>query len=136
MLYSENGNEPLTLGMRVKQARLNKKLSVTDLAELADLSRAYIHQIESDACHRPSAEVLYNLSKILDTSIAYLLGKVDTAESQAGVIEIPNELKQFAEEEGLTVEEVNMLAAIKYRNRKPKTVNDWKYIWESIKRSV
>jgi hypothetical protein len=45
-------------------------------------------------------------------------------------------LREFAIAEQLSEEEIKMLARIEYRGHRPRTLNDWKYLYESIKRSI
>ena len=123
---------PEELGARLRRLREKKNLSLSQLADLAGISKAYLHQIESGKSERPSAEALYSLAQNLDTSIAHLLGK----ERQPEMLAVPHSLRLFAREARLSERDVAMLAGIRYRGRSPKSVADWRYLYESIKRSV
>ena len=124
------------LAARVTDARTAKGVSVAQLAELAGVSKAYMHQIENGECKRPSAHVLFDIANVLGTSVGYLLGRLpDTPEP--GKARIPASLREFAESQSeLGEEEIEMLARIRHRGDQPKTAKDWAFLWESIKRSV
>lgn len=61
------------LGERLKELRITKKLSQTQLAKRANISKASICAYEKGTVI-PSAEVIYELCVILDTTSDYLLG--------------------------------------------------------------
>jgi hypothetical protein len=50
--------------------------------------------------------------------------------------DIPEGLRRIALAEQIPEEEIKMLARITYRGRRPCTADDWKFLYESIKRSV
>lgn len=71
----------VTLHERLKQARLNKKLSQQDLEKLSNVHYTNIGRYErGDA--KPSVEVLNRLAQALDVSPDYLLN--GTLENKAG----------------------------------------------------
>jgi len=45
-------------------------------------------------------------------------------------------LREFARQERLPEDDLKMLARIRYRGRVPRTVDDWRFIYESIRRST
>jgi hypothetical protein len=49
---------------------------------------------------------------------------------------IPSQLAELAAEIQLLDEDVQMLARIRFRGRWPRTKDDWRFLWESIRRSV
>ncbi len=136
MRNTDSSEETKALGARITAARADKGISVARLAELAGVSKAYMHQIENGDCARPSAQVLFNIARVLNTSIAHILGHGPKG-PEPGTVQIPDSLKEYAKEhKELTQEDVEMLAMIKFRDQQPKDAKDWDYLWESIKRSV
>lgn len=136
MPTATTSDEAGRLGERVATARRTNSLSVAQLADLAGVSRAYLHQIESGDCKRPSAQVLYNLATVLGTSIAHLLGKPD-CDKEPVSRSIPRSLLELAASRSdIAREDVEMLAAIRHRGKQPRTTKDWEFVWESIVRSV
>jgi len=62
------------IGSRIKELRKEKKLTITELAKRAGVSKSYLSYIERDVQKNPSLQFLTKISKPLDTSIEYLLG--------------------------------------------------------------
>lgn len=60
----------LMIGGKLKQLRLDKKLSIAELSRLSDVSTGLISQIERDLVV-PSVTSLWRLAKALDTNINY-----------------------------------------------------------------
>jgi len=122
-----------TVAERVKQRRMEKGITAADLARRAGISKAYLSEIENGKVPRPSADVLYRLATELGTTVADLLGKPVQAPAARS---IPDALRQFAEAEELPEEDVKMLAQIRFRGEQPKTPDDWRFLYDAIKRSV
>jgi hypothetical protein len=78
--------------------------------------------------------VLFKIAHELGTTIADLLG--ETEQEPVMDAEIPDNLLQLAQEDNLTKSDVQMLANIRYRGKQPQSVADWRFIFESIKRTV
>ena len=135
IMSTETNESAQALGTRVADARKRKNLTLSQLADLAGVSKAYLYQLEKGACPRPSAHVLFNIASQVGTSIAHLLGKApgpwDIQE-----VEIPNSLQEFARKEGLSTEEMKELAAIRRRGKAPESADDWRFIYEAIKRTI
>ncbi len=60
----------LMIGGKLKQLRLDKKLSIAELSRLSDVSTGLISQIERDLVV-PSVTSLWRLARALDTNINY-----------------------------------------------------------------
>lgn len=122
-----------TLGERIRQRRIEKNLSLAELARRADLSKGYLHAIEGGDTQKPSAEILFRVANELGTTIGDLLGEEHIEQE---LPDIPEPLLQLANEDNLTEADINMLARIEYRGKRPESVGDWRYIFESIKRTL
>lgn len=126
----------MALGDQLKQRRLAHDLSLAELGRRAGVSKAYLHQLESATnVPRPSADLLYRIAFALGTSVGELLEK-DLHSPGGEITDIPTALREFVIEERLDDEDIKMLAAIKYRGEQPRTTDDWRFLYESIKRSV
>jgi transcriptional regulator with XRE-family HTH domain len=122
----------VVIGERIRQRRTEANLSAAELARRAEVTKGYISQIENGQVPRPSADVLFRIAVTLGTTVADLLGK----EVQPVGKQIPLSLQQFIDQHDLPVEDIEMLAAIKFRNRQPESAEDWHYLYESIKRTI
>jgi len=130
-----------TIGQRIKQMRAAKELSLSRLADLAGISKGYLHDLENDQASKPSAEILYSVALALDTTVGFLLGRrrnpgASEEKDSGNPMPIPASLEQFAREDRIPEEDKRRLACIKYRNEQPKTPEDWRYLYETIKRII
>ena len=126
----------MALSDQIRDRRQVQGLSFAELARQARVSKAYIHQLEtSGEGMRPSADILYRIAFALGTSVGELLGKqLPSADDE--ITSVPEALRQFALQAALPEDDLKMLSRINYRGRSPQTVADWRYLYESIKRSV
>lgn len=131
-----NQTTPASVGERIKARREELKMSLNQLADAAGISKSALHDLETRPNVRPSAESLYNIAESLDTTVAFLLGKRRNPMNQEPTVAIPAELEEFARREKLTEEDKRRLACIKYRDRQPKTVEDWDFVYQAIKRAT
>lgn len=120
--------------------RINKRLEekgwqLANLARESGVAKGYLSEILSGKARKPSAETLYAIATALGTTVADLLGRT-TGTEEVGAHELPKSLEEFAQEARLPTQDVRMLAAIKFRNEQPKTKDDWRFLWDAIKRSV
>jgi transcriptional regulator with XRE-family HTH domain len=125
----------MALGDRIKIRMVEKQWTLADLVKETKIAKGYLWEILNGRAKRPSANTLYEIARALGTSVADLLGK----ESEAGQpvsLSVPASLKELAEEASLPEEDVRMLAAICFRGEQPKTKDDWKFLYESIRRST
>ena len=122
-----------TIGQRIKRRRKDAEFSLPKLAEQAEVAKGYLWELESGRAVRPSANTLFKIATALGTTVADLMGNEVHPASKP---KIPQSLRAFAEKERLTDEHVRMLAGVHYRGRRPKTEDDWKFVLESIRRSV
>lgn len=126
----------MALSDQIKKYRLAKGYSLAELAELAKISKGYLGHLESrkNRSH-PTGEVLYRIAFALGISVGELLEKQIEPDGLE-LPEVPEELREFALAEQLSDEEIKMLARIQLQGRRPRTVKDWSYLYEAIRRSV
>jgi transcriptional regulator with XRE-family HTH domain len=123
----------MTLAERIKLRRQEREMSAAELARQASISKGYLSQIESGATPRPSADVLYRIANALGTTVADLMGK---REAQPTARSVTPSLRQFATENDVPAQDVQMLSRIRFRGKQPETIDDWRFLYESIKRSI
>ena len=122
----------MKLGDRIRALREDLGISQAELARRAEITKGYMSQIESNQAPRPSGAVLFGLAQALGVTVADLLGKrIEPVDHN-----VPESLRAFAMQEDLPSQDVEMLAQIKFRGQQPQRAEDWRYIYESIKRTI
>ncbi|MBO8172207.1 MAG: helix-turn-helix domain-containing protein [Bacillaceae bacterium] len=61
------------IGKRIKQKRLEKGLSLSELADRAGVAKSYLSSIERDIQSNPSIQFLEKVARVLDVSVEALL---------------------------------------------------------------
>jgi len=117
-------HEPI--GVRIRQLREKSGWSLTELAEKADISRSYISQIESGKSV-PTQEKIIQFAEALGVLPSELFGESPEQ------IDIPASLREFAESTNLPSADIQMLAQIQYRGKRPSNQEEWKAIYSVIK---
>lgn len=92
-----------TLGERIKKARKKLNLTQEQLGEMADVTSAYIGQIERNE-RTPSLKRLKKMAKQLDVSVEYLV--VGTKSSSEIIEELKEELDGISERQKILVTEI------------------------------
>ena len=124
------------IGRRIKRYRLDKGMSVSELASKASISKSYLSELENGTGNhkRPSGDTLYSIGKALGVAMSDLLGKpliVDPTPKKA-----PASLLEFAKKHRLPTSDVDMLASINFRGKRPKSPERWEFIYQAIKNSA
>lgn len=65
----------MKVGEKIKSLRLEKKYSISELSEKANVSKSYLSYIERGIQGNPSLQVISRLAENLDTTVEYLLGQ-------------------------------------------------------------
>ena len=131
-------NEPISdsLGWRIRSRRQAQKLSLTELARLSGISKGYLSQIERSRAARPSAATVFAIADSLGVSIDALFEGAEPQEQRVVEPQVASALREFAEEADLPPADIEMLAGIHYRGDQPRDKDDWRFLYESIRRSV
>jgi XRE family transcriptional regulator, master regulator for biofilm formation len=61
------------IGERVKQLRIEKKMSMSELAEQAGVAKSYLSALERNLQSNPSIQFLEKLAGVLGVSVDYFL---------------------------------------------------------------
>jgi len=131
--------DKLKLGSLLQKLRLERQLSISELASKAGLSKGYLSQLERGDASNPSMEALRKLASALDVALSVFLG--EETESGKESYRLPKSLLAFAEkarEQGkpVTAKDLEMLSRVQYRGRHPSKPEDWAYLYETIKRII
>ncbi len=113
-------------GTRLRQMREAKGWSLSDLCEKAGISRSYIAQIES-------GESIPTQTKIVQLANAFGVLPSELLGEDPGTADIPASLREFAELIDLKSADIQMLARIEYRGKRPNSVEEWRAIYSVIK---
>jgi transcriptional regulator with XRE-family HTH domain len=128
-----NAPEDSLAGKNIRRFRLERDLSLSELARRANISKGYISNLErGEANARPSGETLYALAEALGVTMSDLLGRKLLVEQKQ---QIPTGLREFAKAEEVPEADVAMLAAIKFRGEQPQSMERWRHIYEAIRTS-
>jgi transcriptional regulator with XRE-family HTH domain len=122
---------------RFRQARLEKGLSVRELARKADMSFTYISGIENGRS-TPSLRISAAIAEALDMSLLDLLDGVDFAgEFSAEEPPLPPGLRELAEDEQyagqLDEDWLALLRSIQLRGQQPATKEEWLWVYLSLR---
>jgi transcriptional regulator with XRE-family HTH domain len=112
-------------GRKVRDRRLEEKLSQAALAQKVGISRNYLSQIERGQATNLSWQVMERL-----TSILGLKGEATAGNTE---MPLPTSLTAFAESAGLPPDDVLMLARLKYRGQQPTTPEKWELLYNVIR---
>ena len=118
---TETSTTAATLGVRLRQARELKHLSISAVAKEAEISTAYLQKLEVGDVKSPSPNHLYKLSQVLDIDYAELMRLADyiVPNEVARNTHRRNELTHAFSKEPLTDDEADELKEylIWYRTR-------------------
>ncbi len=97
----------MAIGVRIKELRVQKKLTQTDLAKLVKLTYIQIGRYEANKSN-PSADVLQRLAHALDTTTDFLM-KGTEDEAVAAQLSDKELLKQYKQVEQLNQEDKHLV---------------------------
>jgi len=126
----KNEKESKQLGGNIKAFRAKQGLSQEELAKKADISRTHLSDIETGR-RNPTFGIIERIADVLGVRLDELVG--EDVELDVNVTE---SLEKFAKQRDLPTKDVEMLANIKYRGKRPQTVNEWKTLYRFIKASL
>ena len=115
------------LGRQVFAKRKEKGWSQEELGQMADISRNYVSQIERGEADSISIKVINKLAIALGTSPAEL-----GESSSPSAIMIPPSLRELGLQDNLPYEVIDKLANIPRRGKEPKTVAEWRALYDAI----
>lgn len=81
MKIIKGGEYMSSLGEKIKEARKNKGLTTTQLAEMIDVSQGYISHLENNRKKNPSPEILQKIANVLEipqTDLMIKAGYIDS----------------------------------------------------------
>jgi transcriptional regulator with XRE-family HTH domain len=142
------------LGAKITRLRDLRGMSLSALAEQAGLAKSYMAKLEKGEVENPGLRTLSGIARALDVTVADLLAPAEPAPRAARravlaedaayskVLEdLPEGLQEFLESmeqagQALPADMVRALATVQYRGKRPKSVDDWRFLYDAIRRSV
>lgn len=124
------------IGSRLRTARRSLGLTLTQLAKLSKVSKAYLSQLENERFSNPSSEVLVKLCGVLGITAEALLGLEPVPTIITNRISVPVLLRALAKEEHLDDKDVAVLSNISYQGRQPASIDGWRTVLKAIRQSV
>jgi len=114
----------MRVGEKIKNLRVQKHYSITELSNKAQVSKSYLSYIERGIQENPSLQVLSRLAKTLDVSLEELTGEPFKEREQDSPPPIDPEWLEMIDEaiqNGVSKEEFAFfIDFIKYKQNKPK----------------
>ena len=105
------------IGETIKKLRQDKKMSISELAEKANVAKSYLSSIERDLQSNPSIQFIEKISNVLDVSVNDIINDKDSQSLE----ELDDEwlkIVQEAMDSGVTKEQFKeYLAFNKWRNK-------------------
>lgn len=147
--------DPQALGAKIAALRELRGLSLGGLAERAGgMAKSYLAKLERGEVDNPGLRTLAAIAHALGVTVADLLNAVGPARSPGGaalldeegelrhVMEnLPEGLAEFLQEcqrEGQPVPltTARALALVEFRGQRPRTVDDWRFLYNALRRSI
>jgi transcriptional regulator with XRE-family HTH domain len=133
-----------TIGDRIKETREELGWTQERLADEAKISKGFLSDVENNKRDISSTNVL-KIANAMGASLEYLLrGEEDKQKEKREPEKIPIELSKAAEELNLSYSDTltlrdtyrSIIARRSNRSLKPPTIEEWKELYELIKRAV
>ena len=110
----------IMIGRKIKEIRKRKGLTLTQVAEKANISKSYLSNIERDVNHNPSIHIIKKLAMVLEVDVRDLLNlkKTKAVETQLDGewIKFVNELKEAGAGKEQIQEYRTLIEFIKWKN--------------------
>ena len=130
-----------TVGWRIRKLREDKKMTLDVLSETTGISKGFLSDSETGN-RNLSSQNLLKIANALNASLEYLLRGAQAAPPNPEPVTFPPELTEAARELNLSfADSVALLAAHRSliarrsnEGRRSPTVDDWKELYQSIKK--
>jgi transcriptional regulator with XRE-family HTH domain len=127
------------LGRNIRTQRTGRGWSLGELADKAEISKAYLSDLENGKGGRPNIQYLLQVATCLETTIEDLVNGVEPVSEDPDDVGVegprllPAGLREFAVEEKLNDDEVRMLAQLHFRGGRPRDVQSWRAVFQVLK---
>lgn len=124
------------LGHTIRFLRQGKGWTLSDLADRSGVSKAYISDLENGSAGKPNIQYVFSVANALQTTLDRLLGPSTPQierPTERGKVELPPGLEELRRQMSLTDDDVERLASINFRGHRPRDVEGWRYLLETLK---
>lgn len=125
------------LGEKVRFLRQGRGWSLVDLSEHSGVSKAYLSDLENGAAGKPNIQYMYAIAVALDVTLDELLqdatARPQRRKEKGASEDLPPGLAELQHELNLSDEDVEMMAHINFRGNRPRDMDGWRFLWETIK---
>ncbi|MGM8364573.1 helix-turn-helix domain-containing protein [Virgibacillus sp. W0181] len=90
------------IGLRIKQLRQDKKMSISELAEKAGVAKSYLSSIERNLQSNPSIQFMEKISEVLNISVNELIRSGEEVDLEEQLDDEWLKLVQEAMDSGVT----------------------------------
>jgi XRE family transcriptional regulator, master regulator for biofilm formation len=115
----------MMIGKNIYEIRMEKGLTLSGLAERANVSKSYLSNIERNLNQNPSIQVLNKIALVLDVDIKVLLKTIESKEDQRHPdkewLDLLNELRKSGIEKEQLTEYKTLIDFIKWQNQNLET---------------
>ena len=131
----------MLLGDRIKEIRQSLRWTQNRLAKEAQISKSFLSEVENNKSD-VSGDKLLKIANALNASLDYLMkGEPKSNSDATKPVEIPPELSEMADENGLTYRQTitlldtqqSLLARRSSKNNTRMTKMKWKELYDSLK---
>jgi transcriptional regulator with XRE-family HTH domain len=130
-----------TVGSRIRKLREEKGLTIDQVSERTGISKGFLSDTENSNRNMSSQNIL-KIANELNASLDYLLRGGEVAPPKREPLTIPPELTEaardmnlsFTQTEALLAAHRSVVARRSNEERKTPTVEDWKQMYETLKK--
>ncbi|WML30300.1 helix-turn-helix transcriptional regulator [Neobacillus sp. OS1-32] len=112
------------IGEKIAEIRKQRGYSLTELAELANISKSYLSNIERNLNKNPSLKVVIKIAKVLKVDLLTLLKNGSDLETHIYIekewVEFVNELKEMGVEKEQLEQYKTLIEFIRWKNQQPE----------------
>jgi len=135
------------IGRRLTEIRKTGRHSMLSVATRTKLARSYLYRLESGEVPSPGVKTLDTIATALGVTLAEVIGGGSGATQSVRVRRragrtLPPGLAIFVTEwerqrpGRMATDVIRSLAAIRFRGRRPRSPEDWRFIHDAIARCV
>lgn len=129
----------MDIASNIKKYRELRSMTLPELARRAEVSKAFLWEMESGNSKRPGAEILFRIAEALGVTMAHLMGKEPAISGAPGIEPEVNEgLRAFINErraqgQPLEAEEIGSLSFVQLKGGRPRTKEQWALVYGMLR---